>query len=214
MTAAGRLAGLKDLPLARFRASAVRVLVNLAALQIPAVVASLAEAARASDPVGFSAARDAVSTVSPRLCYGPSAEEKGDARLESEAAALGRRLTKLFEDEAEAVTSVTIVSDIDPDDPVLSAASVIVMGKRTRRFMRPRLVDAIAEAAGEEKRRPCPRCGEEKPPAQFSRSAHNCKVCERKRVREYEAKKRAAKMVNRPAETPATTGGTDGATAA
>lgn len=178
-----RRCGELGLPLGRFRASAVKILTRRQVLKTPALIEALAAAAREGGAVGYGAACDAVTSVNPGAVY-------RDVRAETEVEAFARRLRAIVDDPA---TSSLYVSK-NPDEDLPTVTVTVLRGAgRPRSVSRRCLISAVEAAAGEEKARVCPRCRVPKPPAQYSRSAHNCKVCERRRVKEHEARKRAGK---------------------
>ena len=195
MTAARRLPAL-GIPLGRFSVSAVRVLVQPDVARSPALVSVLAElGARRGPVVTFSEARAAVSAVSPATIY-PRAGARTDR--ETPAEALARHMSDLVYNER--VGGLYI--GLDHDGP---SVMVTVMGDRPRTVTRELLTSALAAAVGEEKLRRCPHPehkGENPlPPDAFNRQAHYCKMCDRRRVSEWAArkKKKAGAAVTRPA---------------
>jgi hypothetical protein len=200
MTAARRLDGL-PLPLGRFAVSAVKVLSLRKVARSPALVDALAELVRLpGPPVTYSEARAAVSAVSPAAVY-PRAGKGGER--ESPAEAMSRRLLDLV--CADQVTSLYIAADHDGE---ASAVTLTVMGARPRTVTREYLTTAIAAAVGEEELRRCPHPehtgANPLPPGMFNKRAHYCKLCDRRRVKEHEARKKARKGggESTPAEQP------------
>jgi hypothetical protein len=185
MTAARRLGGCKELAglLARFTPSSLRILCRPKVLRSAELLADLAALAKQSKRIGFSEAREAVTNTRPDAVY----PTPGNV-AESPQAKLGRLLVELV--VAEDTSGVHIYPDNDPDCPTVA---VHVLGKEIKSYTRSHLVNALEAAAGVEELRKCPRCKNPFLPAMFSKKAHYCKICERKRVKAHTDLKRSKK---------------------
>jgi hypothetical protein len=195
MTAARRLPEL-PLPLERFAVSAVRILTRQAVVSTPVLVEDLCRlAAQPGPPVSFSQAREAVSAITPAAVY------PRRVQAESEASEISRRLAELVCDDG--VTGIHITPDRDSEDPGVASVTVTVLGASRRSVRRSTLVGALTAIAGEEQLRRCSHPEHEGPnlipPSMYSRRAFFCKRCDRRRVAEWEAKKRAERRASREA---------------
>ena len=119
-------------------------------------------------------------------------------------AAIGERVQFL-------VLSAYEDAEHDEGDPVEVAVSATLRDGTVVRVVRATSEEAVLAAIGLEQKSHCPKCGEAKPPGEFARNGsitrgrvYRCKACERKRVAEYQRKRRATRG---PAGTaaPATT---------
>jgi hypothetical protein len=186
MTATKRLAKL-PLPLDRFAVSAVRILARTKVARSPDLVEALAAiAAKPGPPVTFARARDVVTSEAPTAVYPPP---QSAGRTETPAEAIGRRLVDLVLDER--VGSITIIPNRDPEQPLVT---VSILGEERRSATRPYLASALAAAVGEESLRRCPHPKHEGenplPQSLFNRFCHYCKICDRRRVREWDQRRK------------------------
>lgn len=192
MMAARRLEVIKDLPLAKFQVSALRVVGRREVVGEWELREALSAAAKRG-PVGFSHAREVVSGLKPAAIYGgPSIgsgltnEERKEAeRQRVESLDLSKRLGELLDDSA--VFGLNITSDGDKEMPNVT---VVVQGVTKKIATGRTIIEAIRTATGVEEIQVCRKCLFPRPVVMFSKNTRRCKLCERERVAAHAEKKK------------------------
>lgn len=169
--------------LARLSPSSVDLLCTDSIISRPAIRTRIEELFGSSTgKIRWADVRSAISEVDPTAIYGEP--ESGN---ESAGEKLSRQLIDIL--MRDDTSQVWLSVDHDDDEPI--SRVTVFTGRGPTTFTRRHIAGAISAAAGEETQRFCRKCAKWLPQDQFSTNARNCKQCERKRVKEYEAKMKA-----------------------